>query len=60
MEPEIQKLLHSFFDKFELKLIDKGKTIIRPTDDKNILLDQGSSKNAWPFKKRSRPNPKYL
>ncbi|MBI2613880.1 MAG: Crp/Fnr family transcriptional regulator [Candidatus Levybacteria bacterium] len=41
MEPEIQKLLHSFFDKFELKLFDKGKTIIGPTNDKIFFLTKG-------------------
>lgn len=41
MEPEIQKLLHSFFDKFELKLFDKGKTVIMPTNDKIFFLTKG-------------------
>lgn len=41
MEPEIQKLLHSFFDKFELKSFDKEKTIIKPKNDKIFFLTKG-------------------
>lgn len=41
MEPEIQKLLHSFFDKFELKSFIKGKTIVKPKNNKIFFLTKG-------------------
>lgn len=44
MEPEIQKLLYSFFDKFDLKSFAKGKTIIKPTSGKIFFLTKGAVK----------------
>ena len=41
MEPEVQELLHSFFDKFESKRFAKGKTIIKPANDKIFFLTKG-------------------
>lgn len=41
MEPEIQKLLHSFFDKFELKSFAKGTIIIKPSNDRIFFLTKG-------------------
>lgn len=41
MEPKIQKLLHSFFDRFEMKLFAKGKVIIKPKNDKIFFLTKG-------------------
>lgn len=52
MEPEIQKLLYSFFDKFELKLFVKGKTIINPKNDKIFFLTKGVVKMLGLSKKR--------
>lgn len=41
MQPEIQKLLHSFFDKFELKSFAKGEIVIKPTNDRIFFLTKG-------------------
>lgn len=42
MEPEIQKLLHSFFNKFELKSFAKEDVIIKPPNDKIFFLTKGA------------------
>ena len=41
METKIQKLLLAFFNKFESKRFIKGKTIVRPTNDKIFFLTKG-------------------
>lgn len=41
MEPEVQKLLHLFFEKFELKSFAKGEAIIEPTNNKIFFLTKG-------------------
>lgn len=44
MEPNVQKLLHSFFDKFGLKSFDKEKAIIKPANDQIFFLIKGAVK----------------
>lgn len=44
MEPKIQKLLYSFFDKFELKSFAKDRIIIKPANDKIFFLTKGTVK----------------
>lgn len=41
MEPEIQKLLYSFFDKFEQKSFAKGEIVIKPGGRRIFFLTKG-------------------
>lgn len=42
MQPEIQKLLRSFFDKFELRSFAKGEIVIKPTNERIFFLTKGA------------------
>lgn len=41
MKPEVQKLLHSFFEKSELKSFPKGAIVVKPHGEKVFFLTKG-------------------
>lgn len=54
MDPKIQKLLHSFFKKFEQKSFPKEETILKPADKKIFFLTNGVVRMFSTSRKKSK------